>query len=257
MFETTIRVLGGLISGHVLLSRDSPTLPHYDGQLLRYAVDLADRLLPAFDTPSGLPTLFINLRRYEGMIIRSIAVRSICYEHGGIVSGARVRGWCITLRTDFSIPSTRLLALPHSLCQFGQEARQVLIFNSAHVLQPLDYRSGRLNDTSVTCTACAGTLLLEFGVLSSLTGNPVYMDHAHRCARVSGLVGGGSWRGKAPENGTLHPGDKRLGFLEGREDAGQGERGVVKGARGKGAQLSNRQPCVHGPHAHRCARVSE
>ncbi len=34
----------------------------YDGVLLRKAVDLAERLLPAFDTPSGLPTLFLNLQ---------------------------------------------------------------------------------------------------------------------------------------------------------------------------------------------------
>ena len=26
------------------------------------AVDLADRMLPAFDTPSGLPALFVNLK---------------------------------------------------------------------------------------------------------------------------------------------------------------------------------------------------
>ena len=41
-------------------------------------------------------------------------------------------------------------------------------------------------ETRVTCTACAGTLLLEFGALSRLTGNPVYearARHAH-AARV-------------------------------------------------------------------------
>ena len=39
---------------------------------------------------------------------------------------------------------------------------------------------------TVTCTACAGTLLLEFGMLSQLTGNPVYMKHAQRSAKVGG-----------------------------------------------------------------------
>ena len=39
-------------------------------------------------------------------------------------------------------------------------------------------------ENNVTCTACAGTLLLEFGLLSSLTGDPIYMDLAHRCAKV-------------------------------------------------------------------------
>ncbi len=56
-------------------------------------MDLATRMLPAFDTQSGLPSLWVNLAK-------------------------------------------------------GQ--------NKA--------------DTNVTCTACAGTLLLEFGLLSSLSG---------------------------------------------------------------------------------------
>jgi hypothetical protein len=39
----------------------------------------------------------------------------------------------------------------------------------------------RRND-NFTCTACAGTLLLEFGLLSALTGNPAYHERAHRAA---------------------------------------------------------------------------
>ncbi len=62
VFETIIRVLGGLVSGHLLLVRDPSLLPGYDGLLLKLAVDLADRMLPAFNTPSGLPALFVNLR---------------------------------------------------------------------------------------------------------------------------------------------------------------------------------------------------
>lgn len=34
----------------------------------------------------------------------------------------------------------------------------------------------------VTCTACAGTLLLEFGLLSRLTENPVYEEKARMAA---------------------------------------------------------------------------
>lgn len=51
-------------------------------------------------------------------------------------------------------------------------------------------------ETNVTCTACAGTLLLEFGLLSRLTGKPVYMRAAEHAARAMferrsrlGLVG--------------------------------------------------------------------
>ncbi len=53
VFETSIRMVGGLLSAH-----------HACGEpaLLAKAKDLADRLLPAFDTPTGLPYRFINLR---------------------------------------------------------------------------------------------------------------------------------------------------------------------------------------------------
>jgi mannosidase alpha-like ER degradation enhancer 1 len=57
VFETTIRVLGGLLSGHMFASQpDQPFyLPWYRGQLLTMAYDLGNRLLPAFSTPTGLP----------------------------------------------------------------------------------------------------------------------------------------------------------------------------------------------------------
>jgi hypothetical protein len=34
VFETSIRVLGGLVSGHVLLARDTSLVPGYDGLFL-------------------------------------------------------------------------------------------------------------------------------------------------------------------------------------------------------------------------------
>ena len=97
VFEVTIRGIGGLLSCHAFLHADKQAIPWYKGELLDKAVELADKLLPAFDTPTGIPTSWINLQR-------------------GQVPG----------------------------------------------------------DTRVTCTACAGTMLLEFGVLSRMTGNPVY-----------------------------------------------------------------------------------
>ncbi|KAJ7115276.1 glycoside hydrolase [Mycena epipterygia] len=57
-FETTIRVLGGLLSALHLSS---------DDMYLRHAVDLADRMLPAFNTPSGLPLSSINLETRFGI----------------------------------------------------------------------------------------------------------------------------------------------------------------------------------------------
>ncbi|TFK72026.1 glycoside hydrolase family 47 protein [Pluteus cervinus] len=58
-FETTIRVLGGLLSSYHLSGGDS--------LFLEKAVDIADRLLPAFDTVSGLPRASVNLARGQGI----------------------------------------------------------------------------------------------------------------------------------------------------------------------------------------------
>src|SRR5258708_18726110 len=53
VFEITIRLLGGLLSGYQLTG---------DPRLLRLADDLGTRLLPAFDSPTGMPYMFVNLR---------------------------------------------------------------------------------------------------------------------------------------------------------------------------------------------------
>lgn len=52
VFETSIRLVGGLLSAHHACG---------DPALLAKARDLADRLLPAFATPTGLPYRYINL----------------------------------------------------------------------------------------------------------------------------------------------------------------------------------------------------
>ena len=57
VFETTIRVLGGLLSAHIFANRTGQPfhLPWYKGELLSLAHDLGNRLLLAFSTPTGLP----------------------------------------------------------------------------------------------------------------------------------------------------------------------------------------------------------
>ncbi|KAF9469122.1 alpha mannosidase-like protein [Collybia nuda] len=64
VFETTIRVLGGLLSGHIYANQTGQPfhIPWYRGELLDMAYDLGNRLLPAFSTPTGLPYARINLR---------------------------------------------------------------------------------------------------------------------------------------------------------------------------------------------------
>ncbi len=53
VFEINIRMLGGLLSAYQLDG---------DERFLTLARDLADRLLPAFETPTGMPYRFVNLR---------------------------------------------------------------------------------------------------------------------------------------------------------------------------------------------------
>ncbi|HEY3056376.1 MAG TPA: glycoside hydrolase family 47 protein [Thermoanaerobaculia bacterium] len=52
-FEITIRLLGGLLSGYQMTG---------DERLLRLADDLGTRLLPVFNSPTGMPYRFVNLR---------------------------------------------------------------------------------------------------------------------------------------------------------------------------------------------------
>ena len=109
LFETNIRALGGLLSAHTFASDPALNLMQggYDGGLLKLAVELADRLLPALNTRSGIPFGSVNLK------------------------------WGVA---------------PH-------ESRE-------------------------TCTAAAGTLVLEFGALSRLTGDVRYEAAALRAARA-------------------------------------------------------------------------
>ncbi|KAF3848931.1 hypothetical protein F7725_015428 [Dissostichus mawsoni] len=115
VFETNIRVLGGLLGGHVmadLLKQRGERMQWYRDELLHMAKELGHRLLPAFNTTSGLPYPKVNLR-------------------------------------------------------YG-------------VLNPLS-RTGTESDT---CTACAGTMILEFAALSRLSGESVFEEHARKALDV-------------------------------------------------------------------------
>lgn len=69
VFETNIRLMGALVSAHLLTV--DPNSPVFDATaaarptesaLLRLALDLGQRLLPAFDTATGMPIGTVNLR---------------------------------------------------------------------------------------------------------------------------------------------------------------------------------------------------
>lgn len=51
LFETVIRYVGGLLSAYDL---------SHEKVFIRKAVELVDKLLPAFDTPTGIPYQYVN-----------------------------------------------------------------------------------------------------------------------------------------------------------------------------------------------------
>ncbi|XP_074078323.1 ER degradation-enhancing alpha-mannosidase-like protein 3 isoform X2 [Macrotis lagotis] len=128
VFETNIRVLGGLLGGHsvaIMLKEKGEHMQWYNDELLQMAKQLGYKLLPAFNTTSGLPYPRINLK-------------------------------------------------------FGMRKPEA--------------RTGTETDT---CTACAGTLILEFAALSRFTGTSIFEEYARKALdflwekrqRSSNLVG--------------------------------------------------------------------
>ena len=170
VFETVIRGVGGLLSAHLFAVGDLPIKGYhpkdqsssqndrggqqafsirwlngfvYDGQLLRLAQDLAHRILPAFNTATGIPYPRVNLRYGVPFYGNSPVSQNV--ESGQ--------------------------------CQATQSPKAEL---------------------TETCSAGAGSLILEFATLSRLTGDTRYEQLAKRAfwsiwERKSsiGLVGAG------------------------------------------------------------------
>lgn len=100
VFETNIRILGGLLSAHILaLDRrelgiteaflNSPPHLPYDGKLLDLALDLGDRLIPAFETKTGIPYGTVNLMKGvppKETSISSLAGAGTLYLELGLLS---------------------------------------------------------------------------------------------------------------------------------------------------------------------------
>ncbi|KAI9432065.1 glycoside hydrolase family 47 protein [Lactarius indigo] len=127
-FETTIRVLGGLLSAYHLSGGDALYLTR--------ARDLADRMLPVFDTPSGLPLPMVNLQKRQGVHDKS---------NHGLVSTAEVSTIQLEFRylselTDDDIywkKAERVMALikaarmPPGLASIFMDAREGRFITSA------------------------------------------------------------------------------------------------------------------------------
>ncbi len=74
-FEITIRLLGGLLSAYQLTG---------DRRLLRLAEDLGNRLLPVFNSPTGLPYRYVNLRtgKVRGEVTNPAETGTLLIEFG-------------------------------------------------------------------------------------------------------------------------------------------------------------------------------
>jgi mannosidase alpha-like ER degradation enhancer 2 len=74
-FEITIRLLGGLLSSYQLTG---------DPRLLALADDLGERLLPAFNSPTGMPYVFVNLKTgaVRGVESNPAEIGSLLIEFG-------------------------------------------------------------------------------------------------------------------------------------------------------------------------------
>jgi len=74
-FEITIRLLGGLLSGYQLTG---------DKRLLALADDLGTRLLPSFNSPTGMPYVFVNLKTgaVRGVESNPAEIGSLLIEFG-------------------------------------------------------------------------------------------------------------------------------------------------------------------------------
>ncbi|CAG8560866.1 2784_t:CDS:10 [Ambispora gerdemannii] len=75
VFETTIRYIGGLLSAYDLTS---------DNLYLDKAIELAVQLLPAFDTPTGIPLQYVNLKKKTGVHSRFPGSASALAEFGSV-----------------------------------------------------------------------------------------------------------------------------------------------------------------------------
>ncbi|KAH3877235.1 ER degradation-enhancing alpha-mannosidase-like protein 2 [Dreissena polymorpha] len=91
VFETNIRVVGGLLSAHLFSKQGGlPLEPGWpcSGPLLRMAEDVARRLLPAFDTPTGMPYGTVNLKygvpKGETTITCTAGVGTFVVEFGAL-----------------------------------------------------------------------------------------------------------------------------------------------------------------------------
>jgi hypothetical protein len=167
VFETVIRGVGGLLSAHLFATGELPITGYnpaeltwidnsglqgvrwshnftYNGQLLRLAENLGRRLLPAFSTSTGIPYPRVNLR--HGVPFYPNSPQSCMFRGGNREKESNDGN-----DENHGNRNAQCPASPNP----GQELTE-------------------------TCSAGAGSLMLEFTVLSRLTGDPVFENAAKR-----------------------------------------------------------------------------
>lgn len=74
-FEITIRILGGLLAAYEMTG---------DERLLRLADDLGTRLLPVFESPTGMPYMYVNLKtgQQSGPVTNPAEIGTLFLEFG-------------------------------------------------------------------------------------------------------------------------------------------------------------------------------
>ncbi|HEX5702028.1 MAG TPA: glycoside hydrolase family 47 protein [Pyrinomonadaceae bacterium] len=84
-FEITIRLLGGLLTGYEMTG---------DKRLLKLADDLGTRLLPVFESPTGLPYRYVNLKtgKIRGNVSNPAETGTLLIEFGTLAkhTGKRI-----------------------------------------------------------------------------------------------------------------------------------------------------------------------
>ena len=155
LFEVTIRVLGGLLSSHLLaeklqaeclaVGRTGWGREHL-GDLLHYREDLLQQL-----------SHFYGIEAHQSLPAYQIYQRLKEHERTCVLQG--YQGELLTLAMDLG-----LRLLPAFQTQTG------IPFSTVN----LKYGIGVAEAKASTCLAGAGTLLVEFGTLGRLTGYTIF-----------------------------------------------------------------------------------
>ncbi len=97
-------MLGGLLSAYQMTG---------DARLLRLAEDLGTRLLPAFDSPTGMPYMYVNLKtgRTRGARSNPAEIGTLVLEFGTL---SKLTGKPVFLRQGHGAPSSSSTAAARS-----------------------------------------------------------------------------------------------------------------------------------------------